>query len=481
MSNLTGNLKAHRPWAGWPEIMEIIEIIRNAPNILWEGFSVLRIWSKGSLKSWLLPGGLLLTAAVLLARESWLSASVSIADLYFYVAFGAGLLLAWRFHAGRVLSALVVLFLSNLAIEFFAKSPQAASRPGLTALEAVSFLLPVNMALIAASRERGFTFSSMAPRSLVLFVESVFVAMICSSPSAPGSHLFHGALFHRDWFSWTRVPQVSWFVLIVALGFLIYKYAMHRKAAESGTAWALGSAFLALNAGPAGPFARAYFATSAVILVASIIETSYSMAYHDELTGLPARRAFNEATLGLEQPYALAAIDIDHFKKFNDTYGHDIGDDVLCLVAGRLSHVTGGGEAFRLGGEEFAILFRGKTTHDVVEHVELLRATIQRSTFKVRGRDRRTAPRGADRRKSAARKKKKTSSRVQHSESGATTEISVTVSIGVANSDQRHTDVPDVLKLADRALYRAKDHGRNRVEIADDLDRPKKKAARTST
>jgi len=440
----------------------------------------LRVWSKGSLKSWLLPGGLLLTAAVLLARESWLSASVSIVDLYFYVAFGAGLLLAWRFHAGRVLSASVVLFLSNLAIEFFAKSPQAAGRPGLTALEAVSFLLPANMALIAASRERGFTFTSMAPRSLILFVESVFVAMICSSPSAPGAHLFHGALFNRDWFSWTRIPQISWFALVVALGFLIYQYAIHRKPAESGTAWALGSAFLALNAGPLGPFARAYFATSAVILVASIIETSYSMAYHDELTGLPARRAFNEATLGVEQPFTIAAVDIDHFKKFNDTYGHDIGDDVLCLVAGRLSHVTGGGEAFRLGGEEFAILFRSKTALDALEHVELLRETIQRTTLKLRGKDRRALPRGIERRKSA-RKKKKATPRVHSSEGQPYTELSVTVSIGVAGSDPKRTGVSEILKLADQALYQAKDNGRNRVEIADNLARPKKRAARTAT
>ena len=440
----------------------------------------LRVWSKGSLKSWLLPGGLLLIAAVFLARESWLSASVSIVDLYFYVAFGAGLLLAWRFHAGRVLSAVVVLFLSNLAIEFFAKSPQAGGRPGLTALEAVSFLLPVNMALIAASRERGFTFTSMAPRSLILFVESVFVAMLCSSPSAPGGRLFHGALFNRDWFSWTRIPQISWFALLVALGFLIYQYAIHRKPAESGTAWALGSAFLALNAGPSGPLARAYFATSAVILVASIIETSYSMAYHDELTGLPARRAFNEATLGLEQPFALAVVDIDHFKTFNDTYGHDIGDDVLCLVAGRLSHVTGGGESFRLGGEEFAVLFRGKTALVALEHLELLRATIQRTTFKLRGKDRRALPRGIERRKSV-RKKKKTPTRVHSSEGQGYTELSVTVSMGVAGSDPKRTDVLEILKLADRALYLAKDNGRNRVEIADNLARRKKKASRTAT
>ena len=53
----------------------------------------------------------------------------------------------------------------------------------------------------------------------------------------------------------------------------------------------------------------------------------------------------------------MAMIDVDHFKKFNDTHGHDIGDQVLKLVAARLAQVEGGGIAYRYGGEEFAVLF----------------------------------------------------------------------------------------------------------------------------
>jgi diguanylate cyclase (GGDEF)-like protein len=441
----------------------------------------LRAWSKGALKSWLLPGGLLLLAAALAARENWLSVTVSIVDLYYYAAFGAGLLLAWRFHSGRILSALVVLLLSSLALEFFTKNPSPVSRPGLTALEVVSFLLPVNIAVIASGRERGLVFSSMAPRFLLLFIEAVFVAMICSSPSAPGAYLFHGALLNRAWFSWTRIPQISWLAFVATLGILIYWYVTHRKAAESGLAWALSSAFLAMNSPVGGHLARAYFATAAVILVASIIENSYSMAYHDELTGLPSRRAFNEESLGLEIPYTVAVVDIDHFKKFNDTYGHDIGDDVLCLVAGRLSGVTGGGKAFRIGGEEFTILFPGKTAQDTIEHAELLRATIEISTFRLRGSDRRTIPRGGDRRKSASAKKKG-GSRHKQAAPSATKELSVTVSIGLATADAKHNDLTSVLKIADQALYHAKESGRNRVEIGPVATaRPKKKAARTTS
>src|SRR5260221_309408 len=74
----------------------------------------------------------------------------------------------------------------------------------------------------------------------------------------------------------------------------------------------------------------------------------YSPAYQDELSRLASRRAFNDALLRLKHPYAIAAVDIDHFKRINDNFGHDTGDQVLRLVASRLSRVSGGGEAFRV-------------------------------------------------------------------------------------------------------------------------------------
>ena len=91
----------------------------------------------------------------------------------------------------------------------------------------------------------------------------------------------------------------------------------------------------------------------------------------------------------------MMVVDIDHFKSFNDTYGHDIGDHVLRMVAGKLAQVTGGGAAYRVGGEEFTVLFQGKGVHEVVPHLEILRTTIESSNFSVRGgAERRTEARG---------------------------------------------------------------------------------------
>ncbi len=433
------------------------------------------VWRKLRFKSLVLPGGLLLVITTALVRLGVVNISLSVVDLYYYSAFLVGLLLSWRFHSSRTFSVLILLFLSHRAVEFFASGEMATGGPGLTALEAVSFLLPLNFALLAITQERGFTLSTVAPHLLVLFVESVFVAMLCRPQPATGASMFHGALFDRAWFSWSSIPQISWLAFAVTMGTLVALYVTHHKAFESSFAWALGSFYLALNMGGVGNVARAYVATSATILVVSIIEASYVMAYHDELTGLSSRRAFNDARLQLEVPYSVAVVDIDHFKKFNDTYGHETGDDVLCMVADRLARVTGGGQAFRVGGEEFSILFAGKRADQTVEHLELLRATIATSVFRLRGTDRRANSRGSDRRKAANRKKKSSRARAAPPPA-ALLELSVTVSIGVAEPDTKHASVERVIQLADKALYRAKDGGRNRVEIYTPAARGKKKA-----
>ena len=79
--------------------------------------------------------------------------------------------------------------------------------------------------------------------------------------------------------------------------------------------------------------------------------------------------------------------DVDHFKKFNDTYGHDVGDQVLRMVAARLKKVTGGGKAYRYGGEEFTIVFAGKTMEECQPHLEAVREAIENYAMQLRDKD----------------------------------------------------------------------------------------------
>ena len=152
---------------------------------------------------------------------------------------------------------------------------------------------------------------------------------------------------------------------------------------------------------------------------------------------------------GLSPPYTAAMVDVDHFKKFNDRHGHDVGDQVLRMVAGRLARVRGGGRSYRYGGEEFTVLFPGRAPGEAMPHLERLRADVEAAAFSLRSWSR-----------PATRPEKPSRSEAKR--------LSVTVSIGVAGvpaggKASSRDDAEAVLKRADKALYKAKRAGRNRV------------------
>lgn len=411
--------------------------------------------SRGTLKSLLIPGGLLLLGVAVLVESGGILPSVSSLRFLYYAALFAGLFVAWRFQSSRIFFALVAVFLAQTAVSFFPTGNLTQNGQAQVAVSAVGLLLPVNLVLCSWVRERGFTVPGLVPSCLVLFVESVAVAVFCQSSSAARLPLHASGSI--------SVPLSAWLVFIAAGSILLAQFLVFRKPAESALFWALAASFVALNRAGREPAYTAYFATAVCALGIAVIENSYFLAFHDELTALPARRAFNAALQSLEAPYSIAVVDIDHFKKFNDTYGHDVGDQVLQMVASKLARVTGDGVSYRCGGEEFTILFAGKKTGEVLEHLELLRSAIESATFRMRGADRRQAPRGADRRK----QKSPGSTRAQRpSAVAASCDLSVTVSIGVAASTPSVSSPMQVMEAADQALYRAKAAGRNRVESA---------------
>ncbi|PKG96832.1 GGDEF domain-containing protein [Paraglaciecola sp. MB-3u-78] len=182
----------------------------------------------------------------------------------------------------------------------------------------------------------------------------------------------------------------------------------------------------------------------------SVLKDSFTMAFKDELTGIPSRRALMQYVQTLGRKYTVVMSDIDHFKRFNDTYGHDVGDEVLKLVASKLDKVTGGGKTFRFGGEEFIIVFPRKTSAEVMPFVELVRQTIADYDIALRAKPRPPKPK-----KPLASKKP-----------AATKPVKVTTSFGVAQRTKEHADFASIMKQADIALYAAKKGGRNCVRIA---------------
>ncbi|NPA71401.1 MAG: GGDEF domain-containing protein, partial [Gammaproteobacteria bacterium] len=179
---------------------------------------------------------------------------------------------------------------------------------------------------------------------------------------------------------------------------------------------------------------------------------SHHIAYTDELTGIYGRRALMESFLGLGQKYSMAMVDIDHFKNFNDKYGHDVGDDVLRTVAEILNTVGIGGKVYRYGGEEFTLVFPGKGTSEVMAELERLRSAVAFEVFEFDLKDQ-------------------------------PEQTHVTISIGVAENSADFKTPEAVLKFADEGLYKAKKAGRNKVvESLKNVKAPKaKKAVKTAS
>lgn len=184
----------------------------------------------------------------------------------------------------------------------------------------------------------------------------------------------------------------------------------------------------------------------------SVLKDSFTMAFKDELTGVPSRRALMQFVHTLGRKYVVVMSDIDHFKKFNDTYGHDVGDEVLKLVASKLARVKGGGNTFRFGGEEFVMVFPNKTPEQVVPYVEQVREIIANYEIALREQQRKT--KSSKNRGSGATKK------------AAQNIVKVTSSFGIAQRTAEDQSFERVMKQADVALYAAKKAGRNCVKVA---------------
>lgn len=414
------------------------------------------------LAVWVVPGGLLVAAAggaPRLAPPAWTQA---LAHPYPWLALGAAFLLAVLFHRSRLAGAALVVAAAYpwLAVDV------PGSRVGPAGTAAVLFL-----GLLSLTRDRGLR----APLGLAQLAAATAaagaVAFLCWE--APQDVVAILTARPLSWWPWDglgvgQVPALAYLGALVSAAAAAVRW---RGAPERGLLWAVPALILADVAATGGgglagasPGAVAgggdagasslFVLAAGLTLALSVLETSYAMAYRDDLTGLPARRALMRDMDALGSTYTVAMVDVDHFKKFNDRHGHDVGDQVLKMVAGRLARVGGGGRAYRYGGEEFTILFPGLTREEALDALEALRASVEEASFAVRGRRRpRKKPPAPG---SAVR-------RSPGSKQNAPKRLSVTVSVGVADSSAAGSSPESVLKRADRALYRAKKAGRNRV------------------
>lgn len=198
------------------------------------------------------------------------------------------------------------------------------------------------------------------------------------------------------------------------------------------TAWAIGSSVVAASLG-----VTTFRQNCAAKRRKAEIERLHPLVYRDKLTDLANRRSADEfmqvALAERDRPLSAILVDVDHFKRINDRFGHDAGDSVLRRIADTIrASVRADDLAARWGGEEFMILFPGMRMDLARFRADRIRDDIASLSLEHEGR-----PLGR-----------------------------VTASFGVAASPE-HGHAPDRLRqLADGALYAAKQMGRNRVCVA---------------
>jgi GGDEF domain-containing protein len=355
--------------------------------------------------------------------------------------------LALVFNRGRVLFGVASLGVAFLSFRFLVQ-PVPNGFAGYTVFAALCLFVPLNLAVLVMLRERGiFSFYGLR-RAGAIALQALLVAwVILEQRIGVTEWLYQPLLADAPW-PVSPIPPLALLVMLGGVAAATGAAVASRTAIDAGFAAALTAFALGCQNVTLPNHLAVYTAAAAAILGIAVLHDTFRLAFRDELTGLPSRRALNEKMMALGHHYAIAMADVDHFKRVNDTWGHELGDQILKLVAGKLDQMGGGARVYRYGGEEFTIVFPGKTLREAWPYLEAVRKDIAAYRLAIRQPGRPAEPGTGKASRGAGQ---------------ATNTVSVTISIGVAQSDERNTTPAEVLLAADRSLYRAKKKGRNRV------------------
>ncbi|ENM5785382.1 GGDEF domain-containing protein [Vibrio metoecus] len=366
-----------------------------------------------------------------------------------YILFTVSLIVAHIFKQSRIAMVAMTMLLAYVLIQVRLQIPLTESSTMLE-LIMLSLLLPVACFLPYAYKNSGL-FSRSFFSYLAVLLLFAFWAWLTQLHIGETEH---SSLTENIFFV---VPQISRLPLIV----VAYLVALVGIAAISVLTRnqildvvVYSAILLAMNAFVL--FHVAYISTtmfslSGLLILIYLISAGHEMAFNDPLTQIPGRQALDQDLKHIGRKFTVAMLDVDHFKKFNDTYGHDTGDDVLKLVATRLRQIGGKARVYRYGGEEFSIIYRGKLANEVISFIEDLRQDIESYELVIRN----TTKRPKNDNEGAKKRSRKSNSDI----------VTITISIGVCDSSL-HRNPHEALKAADGALYNAKQAGRNCVKSA---------------
>lgn len=395
----------------------------------------------------LLPGLLLGILSWLAPQQATIPRTLIVIQDYLpYLIILPSLLLCFAFRLTREFNQLVILLLVYwVLVHFIWYNPYKLSINKTFLLHTLAILLPLNIILHNLFKERGIISSHGLIRLAGTVLQILLVILLIWLGNKTLHRSLDVTLLPILKFKQLSIPQLALVGFIATAIVVSIKSALHPGALNINQVIFSIACLLLLQYSRNELFGTLFLSLAALSILIAILLNSYNLAFLDELTGLPSRRALKQALATLGKRYSVAMLDIDHFKKLNDTYGHDVGDQVLKMVASRIRKVPGVNKAFRYGGEEFTVLFPNKTLDEAIINAKQICEAIAREPFVLRNK-RRPKKKPPFLSKSRIRKK-----------------INVTISIGVAQKNNRHKTAQDAIKAADKALYRAKESGRNRA------------------
>ncbi|MFB9136813.1 GGDEF domain-containing protein [Vibrio sp. AK197] len=363
-----------------------------------------------------------------------------------FVLFAAVIALGHAFKQSRIAMISTAMLVAYWVIQWRLQVPLAT---GTTLLELalLAFLFPIAAMLVYSMRD-----TSLLSKTYVAFL--VTLSLFCGWSYLILDYFAAGGFTNvNETFLYiepviSKLPLILVLYLCAVIGIAAILLLKHNRIIDAVAYSSLVLASTTFIFFHVPYISVTMFSIAAIVQIIYLLSASYELAFNDRLTNIPGRLALDSDLKHLGRKYAIAMVDIDHFKNFNDSYGHDTGDDVLKLVAAKLQEVGGKARVYRYGGEEFTILFKGKTVKEAKPHLETLRENI--AGYEMTLRD--TNARPKNNRQGTRRRGKNANNQT----------VNVTVSIGVCDN-RKINKVEDVIKGADRALYKAKDGGRNQV------------------
>lgn len=355
--------------------------------------------------------------------------------------------LSWIFHHSREFNLFLLFTIIYIALDNYIWNSSLKVDSQLAYLLLVA-LIPINYLYNFLSRERGILNQYGIRRFLVLAIQLYAIAWILEHPYPPIKEYFNFVYFSDNIFKATDITQPLIAALIITALYILIRLLQTSSILVSGILASFISITTALHFYQQPQLATLFILLAGILILTSITINAYSLAYLDELTNLPSRRALNQTILTLGKRYSIAMVDVDHFKKFNDKYGHDVGDQVLKKLASQLRQARSG-KAFRYGGEEFILLFPNKNINEAKLFCDELCKKVENSPFMLRNKKR---PKSIKNNQQKHR---------QHD----VKPLRITISIGLSERTTESSSAEEVIKQADKALYKAKKNGRNQVAI----------------